>query len=371
MSIKCPLCQIDQIERLGKRSNFADIDMYMPYVLDLQRFDREIIECRTCGLQFIHPMYGESELAELYNQPRYEGFVTSVDQWFDFDRVDPQVRLDQSERKFLSAGVGSWLKEHPFSFSPKPTCLDIGCGRGHNMVVFEKMGFEVEGIDLSELQIEYVREHYDFPVRKVALEHLEPAEKYDCVVATNFIEHVRCPHAFMTKVATLLKADGLLVIETPLSITGHASQKRYCDIYHTFFFDHFTLALLGAMHEMEYANSIDTVFHKLEFTHVEMVVCFQPDERLKDVSIRWELARSLRASHNAVEAEYLRCTAEYLRCTVELRESVLRVQSFQSDVASPLFLVKTLCKWFRQHGVTGTVKGLASFLRDHYRGTKL
>jgi SAM-dependent methyltransferase len=297
-------------------------------------------------------MYGENELAELYNQPRYDGFVSSVEKWFDFDGVDPQVRLDQSERKFLLAGVGSWLKEHQLSFSKKPICLDVGCGRGHNMVVFEKMGFDVEGIDMSELQIEYLREHYDFRVRKVALERLKPTEKYDCIIATNFIEHVRCPHAFMTKVATLLKPNGLLVIETPLSITDRTSQKRYCDIYHTLFFDHFTLALLGAMNGMEYANSTDTVFHKLIFTHVEMVVCFSPDETLKDLGTSWELTRILRASHDAVEAQYLRCISEL------------------QDIASPLFLTKTLCKWFRQHGVTGTLKGLASFLRDYYRRKK-
>jgi 2-polyprenyl-3-methyl-5-hydroxy-6-metoxy-1,4-benzoquinol methylase len=362
MSPRCPLCQLSHTEPLGKRSDFDGFEMYEPYVVDLQRFDSEIVECRTCGLQFIHPMYEDSELAELYNQPRYKKFLAMVDDWFDFDSIDPQFRLQQSREKFLLAGVDSWLKEHHSSHSTKPTCLDIGCGRGHNMAVLDQMGFDVEGIDLSEIQIEYVREHYGFRVRRIALEDLESTDKYDCIVATNFIEHVRHPHAFMAKVATFLKPDGLLLIETPLSIIehidqGHTKERRYCDIYHTLFFDHLTLALLGAMHGLEYVSSTDTVFRKLEFTHIDMVVCFRPSESRQDLRIPWELTKILRTSHNSIEAEYLKWVEE--------------LRTFQPTMDSPLFLVKTLGKWFRKHGVSGTFKGFVNFLRDHYHGKKL
>lgn len=93
--------------------------------------------------------------------------------------------------------------------------LDIGCGRGDMLNAFQKKGFEVEGVDLSEECSEILK---PIKVHQINLEEdtLENREKYyDVIFSKSLIEHLKHPLKFIRNCKKLLKDDGVLIVMTP------------------------------------------------------------------------------------------------------------------------------------------------------------
>jgi len=157
--------------------------------------------------------------------------------------------LDAWTRDFVALGVTELADRS----AEKPRFLDIGCGLGRNMTVFSRLGFDVSGLDMNEEETAYVREKLGFVAYNEELRtFVRRGETYDCVLASHFIEHVPDLHAFFETVLPMVRDRGMLLVETPLA-SGHSLRQaeRYRDIYHTLFFDHFTLGLAGAMHGVQ------------------------------------------------------------------------------------------------------------------------
>src|SRR5687767_3334332 len=119
---------------------------------------------------------------------------------------------------------------------------------GRHLAVFDRLGFDVTGIDTNPKEIEYVRSR-GFRGVVTSLDALgATGERFDCVLASHLIEHIIDIDAFLRQVSACLAPGGLLLVETPLRQDLGRAEERYRDIYHTLFFDHFTLALAAAKH---------------------------------------------------------------------------------------------------------------------------
>jgi len=69
------------------------------------------------------------------------------------------------------------------------TAIDVGCGQGYCLEVFQKLGLETKGIDISPTAVQICQRK---GLRNVSLEKLEEAEgKYDLVFSDGLIEHFR------------------------------------------------------------------------------------------------------------------------------------------------------------------------------------
>lgn len=99
--------------------------------------------------------------------------------------------------------------------------LNAGCGSGELSLHLAAAGHRVLGIDPS---VEYIRLAQDnmeqaavdncfFQVSSI--EHFEDDSVFDCVVATDVLEHIDDHAAAFAKLASLVKPDGLLLITVP------------------------------------------------------------------------------------------------------------------------------------------------------------
>lgn len=95
--------------------------------------------------------------------------------------------------------------------------LDLGCAVGVHMKVFEKLGFEVSGIDISPKMIKYARQKN--PSSEIILGNFASHKfksKFDLILALAFV------HLFpkkdvgkiFTKISSLLNKKGIAVITT-------------------------------------------------------------------------------------------------------------------------------------------------------------
>ncbi|MDR3449184.1 MAG: class I SAM-dependent methyltransferase [Alphaproteobacteria bacterium] len=265
----------------GKRSAQGNLNFYAQFVPNpIDRFDRDIHECLQCGMQYIYPMYENGDLAVLYDSEGYQRFRNAISKAAlataanaDANKID---YLNYILERSAALGLARHLDTHRQKHKGRAArLLDIGSGEGHELHAFSAMGFDVTGIDLSDPLIAEVKRTYGHEVRKIALEDMDTREKFDVVTAFHLIEHLKDPHALFAKVRDLLNPDGIFLVETPVAEDGGLTAQRFRDIYHTMFFDHFSLALLAAKNGFIPLRMTHRHFHAGTYFHSYMTMVFQ------------------------------------------------------------------------------------------------
>ena len=100
-------------------------------------------------------------------------------------------------------------------FNNKKKILDYGCGVGINLGMLSKFG-KVFYYDNSRLAINYVRKNYPNKKFFININKLyKYKKKFDLIVATDVIEHIKNDKKEIIKISDLLKKDGYILITVP------------------------------------------------------------------------------------------------------------------------------------------------------------
>ncbi|MBF0524032.1 MAG: class I SAM-dependent methyltransferase [Deltaproteobacteria bacterium] len=344
MTIVCPLCLLDNVVLLGKRSDFFSLNGYAAFLPDIHEFDRHIYRCDICGLQFSHPSYTPEDLGKLYNCSGYVEFTKIVQDDTHWTQTEEHI---QSWVQDLNAlGVSDWKRSFVQKLKgqdTKPRMLDIGCGNGRYLLTFSRLGFDVTGIDLSDDHIQDVRKR-GFKAEKASWEEFEPPEKFDCIAAIHIIEHVVDPHLFMDKIKAMLAPGGIIIIETPFAEDSGEFEQRYRDVYHTMFFDHFTLSILADWHGFEPSRFHHTILNSggYHYYFKALLTAAPPSTPEPNVVGSKTGLRNLRRAYDQAYHGFLdRCHENFM-----LRENIV---------------ILTL-EFYKQHGFAATLRKIFNVL---------
>ena len=100
---------------------------------------------------------------------------------------------------------------------PKGAALDIGCGDGTNALQLQKLGFTVEGCEISETAVKKAM-HNGIQAKVADLNNetlpFKP-DTYSFIWFTDVIEHVFEPNMLLHNIYGLLKKNGYLYLTTP------------------------------------------------------------------------------------------------------------------------------------------------------------
>ena len=94
--------------------------------------------------------------------------------------------------------------------------LDVGCAAGFFLDEAQRLGWQVQGLDVSAFAAQYARERFGCDVRQGSLLDQDYApESFDLISMWDVIEHVPDPKAYIQHSARLLRAGGLITLATP------------------------------------------------------------------------------------------------------------------------------------------------------------
>ncbi len=98
------------------------------------------------------------------------------------------------------------------------TVLDIGCGNGSQLSLpLARLGYNVTGIDPDESSIAHAARLSEGieGARFLRTSVSEVAEKFDVVILSEVLEHVKDPSELLQAGERLLNPDGLIIVTTP------------------------------------------------------------------------------------------------------------------------------------------------------------
>jgi SAM-dependent methyltransferase len=91
--------------------------------------------------------------------------------------------------------------------------LEVGCGTGAFGPAWGELGIRWQGVELNPESAAFAREHSLHVEQGDFLRYEGPP--VDVVVASQVLEHVLAPRAFLRKVAAVLRPGGLLHLDVP------------------------------------------------------------------------------------------------------------------------------------------------------------
>ncbi|MBK7399930.1 MAG: methyltransferase domain-containing protein [Myxococcales bacterium] len=185
----CPLCGVDDQKRVVLRArHWVD-----------ERGALTLVACRDCGSAF----FLESGLHEQYPD--------------DLERLkDPNFALLIHHYVELTGGL-DWkvplLESMPFERFAR--VLEIGCSVGAAIDYCRvAWGAHARGLEPSAYGAAGAVQ-FGFPVERRFIEQLPENELYDLIYATEVLEHVEDPRAFLTAIEKRLSPSGMVLITTP------------------------------------------------------------------------------------------------------------------------------------------------------------
>ena len=151
-------------------------------------------------------------LSEYYEQAYYQNEASS-----SFRKSYSPEELEVIELRIAQKAAQARML---LSNDQPGSLLDVGCGEGFVLRYFERLGWQVQGIDYSRAGVQQVNPAYaDHVEQGDVFELLEARiaseKQYDLVWLGNVLEHVLDPVSLLQSLRCLVAPDGLLVVTVP------------------------------------------------------------------------------------------------------------------------------------------------------------
>ncbi|MEL7067674.1 MAG: class I SAM-dependent methyltransferase [Cyanobacteria bacterium J06581_3] len=186
---KCPLCQSNNISKLGFIS-YSKPTYYSSKRIELLN-QPDLWKCKECNSKFIGSGIQENDSIKLYA----EGDASK--RWI-------------SNCSFEDGKTGDVVSTLRTLFKPGTHLLDIGCNTGELLDFASQQGCETFGCDYSQASLNIIRDkgHIAFS----SMEEIQ--DKFDLIVAFDLIEHLYDVPTFLEACYELLREQGKIIFFT-------------------------------------------------------------------------------------------------------------------------------------------------------------
>ncbi len=197
-----------------------------------------VVRCEACRLLFLNPRPTREEIGRYYPATYYPAagppapgdlrraakrWSGKVRRWIAQDfygyPAPESARGWQWLRRSLLWPEFLWRRWRGRGFLPwvgQGRALDVGCGAGNNLVALQELGWDVSGVDASEVAVAQARARFGERVRLGDLASMHyPDRTFDTVLFSHVLEHLHGPVSLLKEVWRILDWDGRVVILCP------------------------------------------------------------------------------------------------------------------------------------------------------------
>jgi len=206
---ECPVCKCSTGEILHEQSFILTAGCHLPS-------SYHILSCTSCGFVYADTPALQEDYDMYYRlNSKYEDDKVATG---GFARSDDISRLLETAND-----LAQYIK-------PDDSILDLGCANGGLLLALKNNGYKnLTGIDPSVKCVDNVRSAgitaYEGSIfDNEFLTSDEPAGKFDCIILSHVLEHVRDLETALINCRNLLNDNGLICIEVP-------NAAKYTDYY--------------------------------------------------------------------------------------------------------------------------------------------
>lgn len=161
-----------------------------------------IVECLSCSMVFVNPRIKNEKLYDIYTN---EYFCNENNGYENYE-LTAHLRIKTFEKWY--GEIESFLKIN------KGNALDIGCAAGYFLDVLKKKEWDVEGIELENKMLSFVRKK-GYTVHDTPLEFFKTEKKYHLITLFDVLEHLPNLLSDIDKLSQLLDNNGSIALVTP------------------------------------------------------------------------------------------------------------------------------------------------------------
>lgn len=170
------------------------------------------LRCQRCHMSFIHPQPTTREINELYQEDYFTESSDTVGAHGPKAYMDLIAESDENRHEGARSLDETILRYR----GARGKLLEIGCGPGFLLAELEKIGWDVEGLELSEFAANHARERLGLDVKVGAIEPETHAEgAFDAVFMGDVLEHLPDPIRSLRSIGRWLVPDGVLLVAVP------------------------------------------------------------------------------------------------------------------------------------------------------------
>jgi len=240
MSIVCPIC----MREAWRNDRTAGRMLALPDSFS-------VLVCSICGQRRLDPQLSAKDLEQLYSGAYFStGKSVSASLAASPPPVDYGSQVVAERYEKFAKTARTFLRLSPGAKS----VLDVGAATGEFVKIARGLGFQADGIELSEFAVQKAFDDNGVRLERIGLSELPNGRVYDCVHLNHVFEHFNDPRAELAQIQRLLTPEGLLYIEVPyqfqlvekliFKVRRERAQFTLHSLHHPFFYTPATIARL-------------------------------------------------------------------------------------------------------------------------------
>ena len=162
--------------------------------------DYNLMRCASCGLAFMDLADSENHVETVYGD----------DYFFSGKQGYPNYLEGRQNLVLQGKKYAGLLARH----MPPGSLLDVGCAAGFIMKGFSEMGWNTHGVEPNNSMASFGRREFGMDITTGSLESFDSGKKYDVISLIQVIGHFYDIDAAFEKISSMLKKDGLVLIES-------------------------------------------------------------------------------------------------------------------------------------------------------------
>lgn len=229
-SIPCAICGGREFEPLSKKDRYG---LYLPVAI-----------CTRCGLIQVNPRMTQESYNSFYRheyQAIHKGTTTCHEDLFatQYERGKCIFECLKAAKRLPSGTTDSLI-------------LEVGCGAGGILRVFQERGYRVKGLDLGEEFLEFGRSKYGLDLSAGTVQDVVIESNPTIIIYSHVVEHLLDPRRELDHVRQIIASDGCLYVEVPgvkrTLQDGTADFLKTLELPHTYYFTLLSLTNLLSGH---------------------------------------------------------------------------------------------------------------------------